>query len=109
MDKDVKDLLDWFEDKESDASTLWGLAKNINDPRQDKVKNDKATLLKIFNEEQLRLIKILLNDVLSALAFHRDEDDSAHPNIRDKLSNVDAKLRNHRHNLDQTYSAKAEF
>ncbi len=109
MDEKVKDLLEWFEDQNSDVSTLWGLQETINNPRDDKVESDKATLLKIFNEEQLCFIKILINDVVSALKFHSEDDDSVHPDMREQLKTSDAKLRNHRHELDKSFSAKPEF
>ncbi len=105
MDEDVKNLVEWLEDKHGDVANLWGMENVVGSPS----KEDKPTLDKIFTEPQLRIIVQLVRNVVSALKFHSEDDDSAHPDIREKLGNVDAKLRNHRHNLDQTYSSKAEF
>lgn len=113
MEKDIKDMLEWLEDKNGDGSTLWGMNDLLTEPNTKKNDyngfSDAETLHKIFTEEQLEFVRIIVNNVVKALAFHRDEDDGVHPFLKDKLDNTDAKLRNHRHNLDQTYSAKAEF
>lgn len=105
MDKDVKENLEMLEDHDGDMANLWEFAEFIKTENEE----DKKTLLKIFNEEQLKFLKIFAENVVNALEFHTNEDDSTHPDIREKLTNVDGKLRNHRHNLDQTYSANAEF
>jgi hypothetical protein len=113
MDKDVKDLLDWLEDKNGDIANLWGMEDLVSDPNTTKDSetkiSDAETLAKIFNPEQLRFVKILLKNVVEALAFHNKEDDSTHPDMREELKKMDAKLRNHRHELSTSYSAKAEF
>jgi hypothetical protein len=112
-EKAIKTLLEWLEDPEGDVANLWGMEDVISDPNTTKEIetgfSDAETLARIFTPEQLRFITILVKNVVSALKFHSEEDDSAHPSIRENLKTSDAKLRNHRHNLDQTYSSKPEF
>lgn len=113
MDKDVKELLDWLEEKDGYNSSLWGMKEVVVEPDSttdaETPISTADSLLKIFNAEQLRFIQILINNVVNAIEFHNQKDDSVHPDLRETVNKIDAKLRNHRHNLDQTYSAKAEF
>jgi ribosome biogenesis SPOUT family RNA methylase Rps3 len=105
MDKDVKDLLEWLADKAGDVANLWGMENVIVDGTPE----DKTTLLKIFNVEQLALITQLLKNVVAAIKWHNEEDSESHPEIRENIKSTDAKLRNHRHDLNKTFSAKPEF
>ncbi len=105
MDKDVQDLLEWLADRGGDVANLWGMENVVVNPTP----KDKATLLKIFNAEQLALITQLLKNVVAALEWHNKEDSESHPEIRESIKSTDAKLRNHRHQLDKNFSAKAEF
>lgn len=104
MDKDVKELLNQLADPNSDLSNLW----ELNDALQSEHPDDKTPLLKIFNEEQLELVKIIVDNVVKAFKFHEEFEES-HRDIREKHNNIDAKLRNHRHPLNETFSAKPEF
>lgn len=88
-----------------DYSNLW----ELNDTLQSEHPDDKAPFLKIFNEDQLGLLKIIVNHCVTALEFHSKKDDEAHPDLREKVENIDAKLRNHRHDTTKQYSAKPEF
>jgi hypothetical protein len=108
MDKNVKNLLDWLEDEKGDIANLWGMEDTIIEPNTAKDTegvSDAETLAKIFNPEQLRFIQILVKNVVAAIKFHESFEE-AHIDIRELIKTSDAKLRNHRHNLDQTYSAK---
>jgi len=99
------ELLDWLADTKGDVANLWGMENVVVGPTDD----DKATLLKIFSAEQLKFIQRLIENTVAALEFHNKEDEEAHPVIRDKVDKNDARMRNHRHELGSTYSAKAEF
>lgn len=104
-EKKVKEVLDWLEDENGEVATLWGMQQQLENPEDKEV---KEALLKIFNEQQLRVLNILLKNVIGAYKFHETFEE-AHMDIRDTVKNVDAKLRNHRHELDKNYSAKPEF
>jgi hypothetical protein len=75
------------------------------------VEDDEKLFEKAFpNIEQRAAITALFSRTLDMLKFHTEDDESAHEEyLGKKLANVDAKLRNHRHELDKTYSAKADF
>ncbi len=89
---------------EGDFANIWEMDTYL----QSKNPEDRADFLKIFNEEQLELIGIIVNQVVKAMKWH-DEYDEAHADLRKEVNNVDAKLRNHRHDTTKQYSAKAEF
>ena len=105
MDKDVKELIEYLGDKESDGVSIWGMENAFVDPLPE----FKESLEKIFTEEQLAIITQLIKNVVAALKFHDDEQDDSHEDLRDKIDNVEAKLRNHRHDTTKTFSAKPEF
>jgi hypothetical protein len=113
MDEDVINLLEWLEeDHDGEVANIWGMKDVIVEPSTKKDEtgvSDAETLRKIFNEEQLRFIQILVKSIVAALSFHRNEDDGVHPCIREELKKLDAKMRNHRHELGVAYSAKPEF
>lgn len=87
-----------------DYANLWGLRDSLQSQHPD----DKKPFLKIFNEDQLELINIIVNFAVEALKFH-DEHEESHEASRKDVAAIDAKLRNHRHQLDKNFSAKAEF
>ena len=91
-----------------DYANLWELYNTLKSNHPD----DKASFLKIFNEDQMELLKIIVNFTVEALKFH-DEYEESHEAFRKDVTAdvtaIDAKLRNHRHQLDKNFSAKAEF
>lgn len=106
MEKDVKELLDYLTDEKTEGSTLWGMEDEIADPTDEA---SKAAMEKLFTPEQLIFIHQLLKNVISALKFHDSKDSSPHEDLTNQIENIDAKLRNHRHDLNKQYSAKPEF
>lgn len=105
--QEIKDLLEWLEDKKGGVASIWGMDEVLNNMEG---KTDQASLRAIFSEDQLRFIRILVKNVVHAIEFHNSDSlAESHPDLREDISKIDAKMRNHRHNLDQTYSAKAEF
>ena len=113
MDKDVEEMLEWLKDTAGDVANIWGMSDLITQPSAKKNENgfsDAETLRKIFTDEQLEFIRILVNNVINAINFHNtDSLAEAHKDIQADIEKLEAKLRNHRHELDKTYSAKAEF
>jgi hypothetical protein len=110
MSENIKDILDWLEDKHGDVASIWGMDEVLNDTESKDAAKDQALLKTLFTEEQLRFIKILVKNVIKAFEFHNTETlAEAHPDIRESIDKIDAKLRNHRHELDKTFSAKPEF
>jgi hypothetical protein len=105
MDKDVKDLIEWLADEKGDVANLWGMENTISEP----LPKDKATLLKIFNEEQLAIIVQIVKNTVAALKFHDTEQDDSHNDLRENIEATNAKLRNHRHDTTKQYSSKPEF
>lgn len=104
MDKDVKELLAQLTDSKNEFSNLWELQTTLHSEHPD----DIGPFRKIFNEEQLTLITVIVDYVVAALKFH-DEFEESHMKIVNNTKNIDAKLRNHRHPLNETFSAKPEF
>ena len=113
MEKDVKELLEWLEDTQGDVASIWGMSDVITDPsikKNDNGFSDAETLRKIFTEEQLAFVKILVNNIIKAIVFHNTESlAESHMDIRKDIEHLDAKLRNHRHDTTKQYSAKPEF
>jgi hypothetical protein len=70
---------------------------------------DGKILGQAFTPEQYRIIKALFTKLGKALDWHSDENDEPHEKIQEKIRILDAKLRNHRHELDKNFSSKAEF
>lgn len=60
---------------------------------------------KAFNREQRTVLLAVFKRIVAMLRWHREEDEEPHKMI----ATIDAKLRNHRHELDKSYSAKPEF
>jgi len=103
MDKDIKDFLDWLEDEDSD-SNIWELESLLGN------KHDQKMLNKIFNNEQLVLIKRIVKDVVWALdEWHNKKDEESHADIRQKINKLEARFRNHRHETTKKFSGKAEY
>ena len=104
MDKDVTELFKAFsEDKHGDLSHLWGM----NDLFQSE--QDQKMFQKIFNPEQFEIIKLIVDRVVKAIEWHNKDDPEAHLTLNNSIRNLDAKLRNHRHELNKPFSSKAEF
>lgn len=73
-------------------------------------KTDGKILRQAFTPEQYRIIKALLTKLGEALDWHMDKQEDPHSEtLGDKISRLDAKLRNHRHETGKTFSAKPEF
>jgi len=114
MEKDIKDLLELLEDKNGEVANIWGMSDVLTDP-SEKINDyngfsDAQTLRKIFTEEQQEFIRILVSNVIKMMTFHNTESlAEAHKDIHEEIEKINAKLRNHRHDLNKTYSAKAEF
>ncbi len=87
-----------------DYANLWELRDTLQSQHPD----DKKTFLKIFNEDQMELISIIVNFMVKALEFH-DKYEESHEAFRKEVTSIDAKLRNHRHDTTKQYSAKPEF
>jgi hypothetical protein len=113
MEKDIKELLEWLADKNGDVASIWGMSDVITEPNTKKNENgfsDAETLHKIFTDEQLSFIRILVSNVIKAFEFHNNDSlAEAHPEIKEELEKIDAKLRNHRHDTTKQFSAKPEF
>jgi hypothetical protein len=103
MRREVAEIISFLEDKNSDYSHLWGMEEIFQDATHQK------TLATVFSEEQLAIIKGLISLTVKAIEWHDKDDIESHEDIRKELKNIDAKLRNHRHPLEKTASAKPEF
>lgn len=66
---------------------------------------------KLFpDKEQREALIAIFAKVTFMVDFHTYEDTSPHgETLAKKMFETDAKLRNHRHQMDKSYSAKAEF
>jgi hypothetical protein len=75
------------------------------------IEDDEKLLEKAFPEPQQRIVIVaLFNRVLDMLQYHTEEEEDPHEKeIGVRLDNLDAKLRNHRHDTTKQYSAKPEF
>jgi hypothetical protein len=62
-----------------------------------------------FNDEQLQVIGELLVMIDASISWHNSHDKNSHKEMREKIDNIDAKLRNHRHDVTKLYSSKGEF
>ena len=103
MDKDVKELLEWFKDEESDMilSSFVSLLENTA---------DKKALAKIFSNEQLAFLKKFAETIIYQIdGWHNEEDEESHKDIRKDLKKFKAQFRNHRHNNTESYGGKAEY
>ena len=66
----------------------------------------------IFTKPQWDVITEILKMVDMMIEFHSKEDDQPHSQFDtfiEKTEAIDAKLRNHRHDLNKQYSSKPEF
>jgi hypothetical protein len=70
---------------------------------------DGKLLAKAFSPEQYRILCAMFKKLDAALEWHdSEENENAHPLLLKKVDNLDAKLRNHRHETGKTFSAKPE-
>ena len=103
MDKDVKDVVDFWEDEDSDAN-LWELTTYFDTPV------DRKTFEKIFTKEQTVFLGCLLKQIIWALdEWHNKNDEDSHKDIRNKLKKLAAQFRNHRHDTSKVFSGRAEY
>jgi hypothetical protein len=70
---------------------------------------DGKILAKAFTSEQYSIIKAIVKAISDAYEFHDGKESESHPDLREAISKVEAKLRNHRHETGKSFSAKAEF
>jgi hypothetical protein len=68
--------------------------------------NDDSGFDKLFTKEQRVALLALFKKVMYAQSFHEYKDKNPHD---EQLSDLSAKLRNHRHDTTKQYSAKPEF
>jgi hypothetical protein len=70
-----------------------------------------ADFAKIFpSKEQREALILIVERIVKMMDFHVNEDKNPHDEtLGQSLSQTDAKLRNHRHDLNKTFSSKAEF
>lgn len=100
----VQELLDWLEDEKGDVASIWGMDDTLDTPE------DRKTLETVFSKDQIRFVRILVKNVIKVLEFHDKEAlAESHMDIRKDINKMEAKLRNHRHPLNEQYSAKPEF
>ncbi len=66
-----------------------------------------------FTEEQRMILVSIVKRMLFVLEYHTVELErmglSPHKGVRDQIEKLEAKLRNHRHEMNQLYSSKPEF
>ena len=100
MKKEVKETLEYIEDKDT---YFWDVVSLFNNPA------DVKTLQKIFPDEaQFRFIKALVKSLESAYDFHDGDESEAHLDIRKEISELSEKLRHHRHDFSKQFSGKPE-
>ena len=100
-EKQLKEMVEWLIDKDTN---LWDIQDAFNN------KDDFALFKEIFGEVQAKFFKALLNKTIYALfTWHNEKDEESHQDIRNKVSKLDARLRNHRHDFSKTYTGKAEY
>lgn len=97
----VEGIIEYF--KEKDVN-IWDINNFFDD--QD---SDYQLLKQVFSPQQLELLGILLHKGIDGLEFHNSKDSEAHQDIREKIEDLAAKFRNHRHETGKTYSAKPEY
>jgi hypothetical protein len=64
-----------------------------------------------FSDLQLQVLLEFCDMIDFSLNTWHNKDDleNSHKDLRDKVDNIDAKLRNHRHDVTKQYSTKPEF
>ena len=103
MDKDVKETLDFWQDKDT-TSSLWEWDSYFGN------KIDRDTFEKIFTKEQTIFLERLIKDMVWALdEWHNKDDEDSHKDIRNKLKKLAAQFRNHRHDTSKVFSGRAEY
>jgi hypothetical protein len=99
MDKETQEMMDYLTSKDRN---LWDFQNLFNDEQESKV------LLAMFPEPFFTMLKVLINKIVAAYDFH-DTFEEAHNDFRQDVKGLEAKLRNHRHELNKNFSGKAEF
>lgn len=101
MDKDVKEFLAWLE---SGDCNIWELSNYFAD------KHEQEMLAKIFSKEQLTLLKAIMKHSTWALdEWHNKNDEESHKDIREQMRKLEARFRNHRHEMTKNFCGKAEY
>lgn len=89
--------------EKEDGATIWEINSMFDS------QEDLKVFQSIFNDEQIRFIKALINKLVFGLdEFHNSNDSDAHPDIREEIADLKEKYKNHRHDLNRTFSAKPE-
>ncbi len=71
---------------------------------------ENGSFAKLFTKEQRIVLIAIFQRIVQSQDFHQYKDQNPHNETLGKAySNLDAKLRNHRHNLNKTFSSKPEF
>jgi predicted transcriptional regulator len=66
-------------------------------------------LAKVFSPQQLDVLSAIVAKAVAAIEWHNGKDSDAHPNLEEKVNDLAAKFRNHRHETGKTFSAKPEY
>jgi len=71
---------------------------------------ENGSFAKQFTKEQRIALVAVFQRIVQSQDFHQYKDENPHnETLGQTISNTDAKLRNHRHDLNKTFSSKAEF
>ena len=71
---------------------------------------ENGSFAKLFTREQRVALIAIFQRIIQSEDFHQYTDEKPHGETLGKtVSNIEAKLRNHRHDTTKTYSAKPEF
>ena len=98
----LKGVLEYITEKK--GATIW----DINTLLQDK-DEDYKELEKVFSPQQLEVLSAIVAKAVAGLEWHNGKDSDAHPNLEEKVADLAAKFRNHRHETGKTFSAKPEY
>ncbi len=100
MDKEIEKMFEFFK---ADDFNLWELNEYLK--KQEGIE----ALRKAFPEPMATIVKTIVQEVVEAMNWHNSEKSGAHEDIVELINKTDAKLRNHRHSLNESFSAKPEF
>ena len=71
---------------------------------------EAGSFAKLFTKEQRIALIAIIQRIVQSQDFHQYKDERPHEESLGKIiSTNEAKLRNHRHDLNKTFSAKPEF
>ena len=102
-DKELDEMLEYLQKK--NGATIWDM-ETLFEGKDEDIKQ----LLKIFNPQQLAVLRAIISKALYGLGeWHNSKDSDAHPDIQEKINDLSAKFRNHRHETGKTFSAKPEY